>query len=94
MKTFSNVPKITWKPPSSYKGEVLTHPEEEHLTNGEVNQNYWNWRQKGFECRYPVRYPVVFKKRCECLYLLKDGKKLNYIEGRKEVYLAEYRLAA
>lgn len=89
-KVYSNVPKITWKPPASYKGDILTHPEENHLTNGEVNQNYWNWRQKGLECKYPVRYPVGLKKRTECLYLLKDGRKLNYIEGRKEVYLKEY----
>lgn len=71
---------------------VWSHPEETHITNGEPNEKYWAWREKGMKCEYPIRYPVgngIHKSRCICV-LTDDGRRLGIEEGRKEVYLATY----
>lgn len=72
---------------------IWEHPAEKHLDdNGEPNDAYWDWRAKGMDNPYPVRYPNGFQGRKECvccIYFDEDEKmqRLNYIESRKKIYL-------
>jgi hypothetical protein len=76
-------PKVIWEHP------VETHVDE----HGELTPAYWQWREKGMNCEYHIRYPVGFKHRYECLYAIRDQNdltKLDYIEARKEIYVKIY----
>lgn len=74
---------------------IWDHPAEIHLDdNGKLTQAYHQWRHKGFNNPYPVRYPVGMKYRNKCLYSLltaeDTARHLTYIEARKEIYLPVY----
>jgi hypothetical protein len=98
-KVYKNVP-YTKSNYSRYDNRVIwKHDAEQHIDeNGLLNDNYWNWREKGLKCKDAIRYPVGFKHRHKCLYSIKEGKdeytttsqKLTYIEGRKAIYLPLY----
>jgi len=80
---------------SRYDSTVIwKHPPETHTEpkTQEPLEAYWKWREKGFGCSYPVRYPVGRAHRKNCLYSLKEkgGKRLSYVEARKEIYLPVY----
>ena len=77
------------------------HPAETHIdSEGNLTPEYYAWRQKGFACKDPVRFPVgmSFKARSSCQYSLatkKDGtidpnKKLDCVAARKKIYVKEY----
>src|SRR4029078_1354398 len=67
-------------------------PSEIHLDeNNEPTSSYFKWRQAGFENKDAVRYPVGFNYRHNCEFsLTDDGRRLDYIEARKEIYLKLY----
>ncbi len=99
-KIYESVPKTKEKY-SRYNDKIIwEHPEEIHVTDGKLNDNYLNWRKKGFECKYPVRYPVGFHGRDKCIGAIKDISDvrdvknnplvLDYISSRKEIYLPVY----
>lgn len=72
---------------------IWQHPAETHIDeNDNITEKYKNWREKGMNNKYAVRYPVGYKHRSKCLYSLKElsGPKLDYIEARKEIYVKEY----
>lgn len=72
---------------------IWEYPYEVHVKDGIVTDKYWNWRNKGMNSLYPIRYPVGnTKHRSLCLGSIKeeDHTILNYIESRKQLYLAEY----
>ena len=72
------------------------HAAETHVdsSTGEPNEAYWAWRSKGMNNTFAVRYPNGFHGRKECVCALWEGKRLDYIEARKQIYLGEYlRLA-
>ncbi len=74
---------------------IWEHKAETHVINDVQTSEYWEWRKKGLNNEYAVRYPVGFEHRHKCLYLLKenlDGSfdRLNYIDSRKQVYVKEY----
>jgi hypothetical protein len=92
-KVYAWVPKTQQKYSRWDSTLIWDYPEEVHMTNGKLNSKYWKWRDQGMHNEYPVRYPVGnTKHRKECLYCLKekDGKELNYVEARKEIYLDVY----
>lgn len=67
------------------------HPEEIHVDEkGELTLEYWEWRKKGCENKYALRYPVGFHHRRKCLYAMWNGEKLDYIQSRKKIYVPEY----
>lgn len=78
-------PKVIWE-----------HPAETHISlEGEPTEEYWNWRKKGFENPYPVRYPVGFHHRKNCVSALFEQNPgvfywLDYIESRMFIYLSGY----
>lgn len=65
--------------------------EEPHVVQtGEILPAYYTWRKSICDCLHPVRYPVGFKNRKNCLYLFDGERKLNYLQSRKEIYVKEY----
>lgn len=93
-KVYPWVPKTIQKYSRWDSTVIWDYPQEVHINDqNEPNSDYWKWRSLGLNCKYAVRYPVgKGKHRGTCLYALKekDGKKLDYIEARKEIYLSEY----
>lgn len=72
---------------------IWDHPAETHYQNDVILPAYWEWRKKGFESKYPIRYPVGFNHRHKCLFAVKEGdpdSRLNYIEARKQIYVPKY----
>ncbi len=80
---------------------IWHHSSEKHavVTDEEVTMEpaYFTWREKGFKCKYPVRYPVGYHGRHKCIFALankNDGTvdltPLDYIESRKGIYVPIY----
>lgn len=73
---------------------IWEHKEEDHIVNGVLTPEYFEWREKGMNNQYAVRYPNGLKHRGECLYSYWEDEKLDYITARKRIYCGEYaRLA-
>jgi len=62
---------------------------KQHTFNGEPTEAYWSWAEAGWANPRAVRYP--FGRGAKPLYSLWDGRKLGYIEARKEIYIPLYR---
>ena len=79
---------------SRYNNKVIwEHPSEIHLNDDNtLTFEYYNWRDKGINNEYPVRYPVGYNYRHQCLFSLSSNlsTRLNYIQARKDIYLKEY----
>lgn len=95
-KIYKSVPKVQI-PYSRYNKEIIwEHPEQIHITDdGKITDEYWEWRKKGFNNQYAVRYPVGFNYRHSCMFSLLEINKntyleLDYIEARKNIYLPAY----
>lgn len=74
---------------------IWEHPAETHIRDGEPTDEYWSWRNKGFVNLYPVRYPVGFHHRKNCVSALFEKNPgvfywLDYVESRKIIYLSGY----
>ena len=90
-KCYKKVPKIAIKHSKVLQWE---HDEEIHLDDlNDINDAYLAWREKGMNCKYPIRYPVGFEHRTKCEYALAENEngtinyeKLDYIQGRKKIY--------
>jgi hypothetical protein len=104
-KVYNTVPgskQTAYKSKQDYrkrnKSVVWDHPAERHVKDGVLTKEHHDWRKKGFENDYAVRYPVGFKHRSECKYALasnEDGtidldNKLDYVASRKKIYVNEY----
>lgn len=100
-KVYQEVPKSKRYYSKYDKTVIWDHPAETHAILQDdgtysLTPEYLAWRTKGFNCKYPVRYPVGFNHRHNCLYALKsldgqiDPTPLDYIESRKQIYLPVY----
>ena len=94
-KIYQQVPEST-QTYSRYDSTVIwNHPSETHVTKDSsgkicITDEYYQWRQKGFDCKYAVRYPVGYHHRHKCLGVIHQGNKYNYIDSRKVLYLPAY----
>jgi hypothetical protein len=62
----------------------------QHLdANGNPTAAYWQWAKSGWSNPRAQRYPMGKGAKPE--YLLWDGRRLGYVEGRHEVYWPLYR---
>lgn len=52
---------------------------------------YWEWAHQGWNNDWAVRYPMG--KGAKPLYSYWNGKKLDYIQARKKIYIPLYRKA-
>lgn len=74
---------------------IWEHGAEVHVdANGTPTEAYWQWREKGLNNPYAVRYPNGYKGRKDALCHIWNGDRLTYVEARKAIYIGEYaRLA-
>lgn len=100
-KVYETVPEITQTFSTTNKRVVWKHAKETHIDNdGNITKEHIAWRQKGYTCKDPVRFPVgsSWKARSSCKYALaidesgqlNPEQKLNYVESRKRIYVKEY----
>lgn len=98
-KVYSQVPKSTQYYSRWDRTIIWDHPAELHVDDdGEILDAYWNWRKKGINNKYPVRYPTGFNYRGKnligSLYYDEEKKEyigpLSYIEARKKIYFPLY----
>lgn len=103
---FSKVyPNVEAQKQINYSGKVIwTHPPETHCISIDdewyITKEYIDWRDKGFYCNFPIRYPPGFRNMNKCLFALetvgsiKDpipkSQMLNYVDARKKIYLPNY----
>lgn len=59
--------------------------------NGDPADTYWKWAAEGWADSWAHRYPAG--KGAKPLYSYWDGRKLSYIEARKEIYIPLYSKA-
>lgn len=60
-------------------------------TNGLPKSEYWAWARNGWNATTPFRYPAGKGRKPLCS--LWDGKRLDYIEARKQIYAPLYQQA-
>lgn len=73
---------------------IWSHPGEFHVINGKLTPEFWLWRVKGWNNKFPVRFPNGYNNRHKCLYSLwyENGEwiTLSYIQARKKIYCKIY----
>ena len=93
-KLYEKVPKSKQTYSRFDNTVVWDWPEETHIIEGEITEEYWNWRETGMNCPYAIRYPVGKKHRSKCIcYLTDEGEQLNYVQSRCLVYCKYYMAA-
>nr|WBF70390.1 putative ankyrin repeat protein [Megavirus caiporensis] len=95
-KVYQEVPATTQRYSRYDQTIIWSHPKEKHVDDaGNILPAYWTWREKGMNNKYYVRYPVGFHNMSKCIFAIKESdigpnkeitRKLDYIEGRKEIY--------
>ena len=78
---------VTWKYKKTNFMELNDEKEEV------VNEEYWKWREKGYNAKYAIRYPLYRKGASSCVYAIPNfdkTKKYGYVEGRREIYFKKY----
>lgn len=62
--------------------------------DGKITEHYYDWFWSIANCPNPIRYPVGFKNRSECLFSLAliNGEyyKLSYLYSRVQIYYENY----
>jgi len=62
---------------------------KEHLDlNGNPSEQYFKWAKKGWNDSWAHRYPMGKNRKPEYSYW--DGKKLDYLQGRQQIYIPLY----
>lgn len=90
-KVYASVPESTQRYSRWDPKIIWNWPAEQHVVGTTVNQNYWRWRQAGMNNPYPVRYPVGFYQRKNCICSISDqGEALDYVGSRKKIYYPLY----
>lgn len=94
-KVYKKVPKSVQRYSRWDSTVIWDHPPEVHVDEeGKLTEAYWNWREKGMNNKYPVRYPVGYHSRGKCLYAIishNNNQQLDYIQARKKIYLPVYK---
>ena len=74
---------------SEWNKEIIwSYKKVRHLDgNEEVTPEYWDWRKKGMENEYPVKFPYGYDDFPVAMII--DGELMHEIEGRKK-YLEMY----
>ena len=97
-KVYKYVPSSQIRYSSGNATIVWNWPKETHVDeNGELTKEYYRWRAKGKNNKYPVRNPVGWAHLKNCLFALEKDEpisetnpRLDYIEARKKIYLPNY----
>lgn len=96
-KIYKKVPKSVQRYSRYDQTIIWDHGAEQHMDekSNAILPAYWIWREKLMKNKYPVRYPVGFNYRDQCvgsIYLKDSNDKtnyqtLNYIDARKQIYM-------
>lgn len=92
-KVYPSVPATIQKYSRFDNTVVWNHPAEKHVDgDGTILPAYWDWRDKGINNPYHVRYPVGYSKKARgsCLYHLWNDEKLDYVQARTKIYYPIY----
>lgn len=106
-KLYKNVPKSKQIYSRYQPFTIWEHPEENHLdSDNHITKNYWQWRRKGMNNKYAVRYPVGYHYRHQCMFSIlcktpdpdptpeevsqSSYKCLDYVQSRKYIYVPLY----
>lgn len=91
-KVYATIPQTIQYKSRYDKTIIWSSSKEKHYKNGQLLPAYHEWRHKGMNAPYAIRYPVGFENRSKCLFALKEenGEPLNYIESRKAIYVPVY----
>jgi hypothetical protein len=93
-KVYEYVPATTRTVSYYDKTIAWTHPYEKHIdSSGNLTKEYFLWRNKLQNNKYPIRYPVGYEHRKKCKYCLSDDDmttKLDYIDSRINIYVPLY----
>jgi hypothetical protein len=93
-KLYAQVPATRAKL-NRYSNQVIWQwPAERHIdAQGNPNAEYWAWRQAGMAAPHPIRYPVGYNARHQCICAIPEGttERLDYIQSRKRIYWPLYR---
>lgn len=93
--TQKNNPNALWWKYTCPNGKELAFDDK---TNS-VTEGYYKWRNSLWACKNPIRYPVGFYERKNCLFAIGyvkneqgqyEEKRYNYLESRKNIYKEEY----
>ncbi len=85
------------QPLSTYHPHIVRweHPDEVHIEDDKLTDEYWQWRQKGFHHNRWVRYPNGYENHRKALGTVigtpDNYKIIDYIRARKKVYFTKYR---
>lgn len=79
---------------------IWQRPAETHVINGQLTEDYYNWRRDGMSAQQAIRWPVGKANAKKCLYSIKgqdddpriiaDHVALDYITARKQIYAPLY----
>lgn len=69
------------------------HGEEIHCVDDKITPEYLNWRKKVRLHQCPLRYPAGYQDRSKVLFSYYEGRRLTYLEARKQIYCANYERA-
>ena len=94
-KVYSDIPETTVYDPNDKTKIIWNYPKEQHVKNNKLLDNFWNWRQQGYNSKNAICYPVGLHNEKKYMYHIKqnnDGSydKLNIIDARKQIYIPEY----
>ncbi|CAF0722364.1 unnamed protein product [Didymodactylos carnosus] len=102
-RIWKQVPKTTQYYPRKRHIITWNHSAEIHMNdNQELTNAYWNWREKGMNNKYFVRWPTGGKNMEEIQFafrsedvqphttIIPNDYRLSYIESRKKIYLPVY----
>jgi len=94
-KIYKSVPRSIQRQSQYNTTIVWDYPEEIHINeNNKITPKYWEWRNKGMNCKFPIRYPVGKQNMKTCVgCLIGDNNSyeiVDYIEARKRVYFLVY----
>lgn len=59
-----------------------------HLTDGELNESYWKWRNAGLDSTFAYRYPMGKGAIPEFSWW---GERMDYVTARKKIYFPKYK---
>ena len=97
-KVYEKIPKSTQIYSQWDKTIIWDYPEVNCVFDNSLTDEYFTWRNKLENNKFPVRYPATFNHRHKCIGMYLEGKCdpkdkstfLDYITGRKECYIPTY----
>ena len=83
--------KTIWEYPKETHAVLKKGGDKNNLNDWEICPEWKTWRNTGFRHKYAIRRPNgTAKKNGPPIFALYNGKRLDYIESRKKIYVPTY----